>query len=255
MKRRSLLLLLLLGCCACATLPVGPPPPPPEKLLQEIQKRSQFLQGLKGLAHVRVLAPGKFFAAQEVILARRPGFLRLESLSPLGNPQFYLVVNGPELFLYNPGENRYYRGLSKTAHLSSILPITLDPEEIVTLLLGGFPLLPYEEASVEYDAREGLLILQLIGSSGKERQTLGIHPQSGDVLSVEYHLRGTTRRLSYSDFRPASEFSFPFKIHFESPESRTQLIVEYKDLETNPSWEDQDFQLPVPRGAQVLPLE
>ena len=251
-----LLFLLLLGCSSCATLPVGPSSTPsPEELLAEIRMRFQTLQGIKGLAHVRVSAPGKYFTAQEVILARRPGFLRLESLSPLGIPQFYLVTNGPELFIYHPGENRYYRGASTAQHLSSILPVALEPEEIITHLLGGFPILPYEEASVQYHAQEDLWFLQLTRFSGKERQTIGIHPQSRNVLSAEYRLHGTTRRLSFSDFQPAPKILFPYKIHFESPEAKTRFTVEYTDLETNPAGEDQDFHLPIPRGAQVTPLE
>jgi outer membrane lipoprotein-sorting protein len=258
MRRWSFLLfLLLLWCSSCATLPVGPSSTPsPQELLAEIRDRFQALQGIKGLAHVRVSAPGKYFTAQEVILARRPGFLRLESLSALGTPHFYLVTNGPELFIYHPGENRYYRGASTAQHLSSILPVALEPEEIIAHLLGGFPILSYyEEASVQYHAQEDLWFLQLTRFSGKERQTIGIHRQSRNVLSAEYRLHGTTRRLSFSDFRPAPELLFPYKIHFESPEAKTRFTVEYTDLETNPAWEDQDFHLPVPRGAQVIPLK
>jgi len=256
MRKWSFLPFLLLWGSSCATLPVGfPSPPPPEKMLSQIQDRFQALQGAKGLAHVRVSAPGKYFTAQEVIFARRPGFLRLESLSPLGTPQFYLVTNGPDLFIYNTGENRYYRGEAIARHFSSILPVTLEPEEIVTLLLGAFPILPYEEISVNYNAREELWFLQLTRFSGKERQTFGIHPQSGNVLYAEYRLHGTTRRLSFSDFRPAPNLLVPYRIHLESPEVRTQLTVEYTDLETNPAWEDADFHLPVPRGAQVIQLE
>jgi outer membrane lipoprotein-sorting protein len=256
MRKWSFLPFLLLWCSSCATLPVGSPsPPPPEKLLSQIQDRFQARQGVKGLAHVRVSAPGKYFAAQEVIFARRPGFLRLESLSPLGNPQFYLVTNGPDLFIYNTGENRYYRGGAMARHFPSILPVILEPEEIVNLLLGTFPILPYEEISVNYDSQEDLWFLQLTRFSGKERQTLGVHPQSGNVLYAEYRLHGATRRLSFADFRPAQNLQIPYRIHFESPESKTQLTVEYTDLETNPSWEEPDFHLPVPRGAEVIHLQ
>jgi outer membrane lipoprotein-sorting protein len=61
--------------------------------------------------------------------------------------------------------------------------------------------------------------------------------------------------LSFSDFRPAPNLQVPYRIHFESPESKTQLTVEYTDLETNPSWEESDFHLPVPRGTEVIHLQ
>ena len=257
MRKRSLsLFLMLFWCTSCATLPREPSPAPlPEELLARLRARSQALQGLKGLAHVRVSAPGKNFTTQEVILARRPGFLRLETLSPLGAPLFYFVITGQDLTMYHPGENRYYKGPARARHLSSILPVGLEPEEIIAILLGEFPLLPYEGFSSRYDAREELWFLDLKDSSGGIGQVLGIDPQNGRILSAEYLLEGITRRLFFSDYRKTADFSFPHKIHFESPAARTQFTIEYQEILLNPEWMEQDFHLPVPRGAQVIPLE
>ncbi|MBP2634578.1 MAG: hypothetical protein H6Q72_485 [Firmicutes bacterium] len=149
----------------------------------------------------------------------------------------------------------YYQGPARARHLSALLPAGLEPEEIVAILLGGFPLLPYEDFSFRYDAREELWFLDLKSSSGGERQILGIDPKSGQILSAEYPLQGLTRRLSFSEFKLASNFSFPHRIHFESPGARAQFTVEYQEIAPNPEWEEQDFYLPVPRGAQIVPLE
>jgi outer membrane lipoprotein-sorting protein len=255
-KRFFPLFLLFLGCSACATLPREPyPAPPPEDLLARLLARSQEIRGLKGLARVRVSAPGKKFTTQEVVFARRPGFLRLETLSPLGTPVFYLVAADRDLFLYHPGENRFYRGSADARGLSEFLPAGLDPEEVAALLLGGFPLFAPAESAVRYEARDGRWFLTLRGGSGFGDQVLGIDPRSGEVVSAEYSLRGLARRLSFADHRPASGFSFPHRIDFEAPAARTELTVEYQEVTLNPEWEEGDFRLPVPRGAQVVPLE
>jgi len=255
-KRGLFLFLLFLVCASCATLRREPSPAPlPEDFLVQVRARSQALQGLKGLAHVRVSAPGKNFTTQEVIFARRPGLLRLETLSSLGTPLFYCSTTGHDLFMYHPGENRYYKGPVRARHLSAILPAGLEPEEVVAILLGGFPLLLYEDSSTRYDAREELWFLDLKAPSGGERQTLGIDPQNGRILSAEYPLQGITRRLFFSEFKEASNFSFPHKIHFESPAARTQFTIEFQEVTLNPEWGDEDFHLPVPRGAQIVPLE
>ena len=157
--------------------------------------------------------------------------------------------------MYHPGENRFYRGPARARHLSALLPAGLEPEEVVAILLGGFPLLPYEESSTRYDAREELWFLDFTTPAGVERQTLGIDPQTGRILSAEYSLQGVVRRLSFSDFKEASNFSFPHKIYFESPAAHTQFTVEYQEVALNPEWEEQDFHLPVPRGARIVPLE
>lgn len=257
MRKGSLFFsLLLLGSVSCATLPREPSLPLlPEELRDRLQARSQALQGLKGLAHVRVSTPGKNFTTQEVIFARRPGFLRLETLSPLGTPLFYFVTTGQDLSMYHPGENRFYKGPARARHFSDILPAGLEPEEVISLLLGDFPFLPCKDLSSRYEAREKIWFLDLKDSSGGECQTLGIDPQSGRLLSAEYSLEGIRRRLSFSDYREATHLSFPYLIHFESPAARTQFTIEYQEISLNPEWTDQDFSLPIPRGARVIILE
>jgi len=241
---------------ACATLPVLLPyPPPPEDLLKEVSTRLQSIQGLKGLAQVRVSSAEKSFSAQEVLFARRPGFLRIESVGPLGTPQLYVVTDGRDLSLYSPAENRYYRGQATGGHLLPALPIALEPEEAVGFLLGSLPLIDFELASIRADRKEGLWVLDLISKSRGEYQNLWVNPHSLQILRAEIHRPGLLRRLTFSDFRQVNNFLFPQRIQLTSFNPRVEVSVEYQEVELNPPWGAQDFQLPVPRGATVLPLK
>ena len=255
-KRVLFLLIVCLFFSACATLPVLPSQPPsPESLLEQVGARLRALQGLKGLAQVKVSSTEKNFRAPEVLFVQRPAFLRIESLGPLGTPQLYLVTDGHELSLYNPGENRYYLGQATASHLSSALPVSLEPEEVVAFLLGGLPLSDYEISSVRADREENLWILDLISTSRGERQSLWIHPQSFLILRAEFHRPGASYRLTFVDFHQIQGILFPERIHFTSLESRAEISVEYQEVELNPNWKEEDFHLPVPRGARVIPLE
>jgi outer membrane lipoprotein-sorting protein len=204
---------------------------------------------------VKVSSIEKNFHTQEVLFVRRPSFLRIESLGPFGTPQLYLVTDGHELSLYNPGENRYYLGQATASHLSSALPVSLEPEEVVAFLLGGIPLSDYEISSVRADREEGLWVLDLISTFRGERQSLWIHPQSFLILRAEFHRPGASYRLTFEDFHQIQGFLFPERIHFTSLESKAQISVEYREVELNPNWKKEDFHLPVPGGARVIPLE
>ena len=255
-KWAPFLLIVYLYFSACATLPVlAPQPPSPESLLEQVDARLHALQGLKGLAQVKVSSTEKNFRAQEVLFIRRPGFLRIESLGILGTPQLYLVTDGHELSLYNPGENLYYVGQATATHLSSALPVSLKPEEVVAFLLGGLPLSDYEISSVRADREEGLWVLDLISTSRGERQSLWIHPQSFLTLRAEFHRPEGSYRLTFADFHQIQGFFFPERIHFASLESKAKISVEYQEVELNPDWKKEDFHLPVPGGARVIPLE
>lgn len=256
MRKWILLIAASLYCSSCATLPVLPlQPPPAEDLLKQVGARLQVLQGLKGLAWVKVTSTGKNFQSQEVLFVQRPGFLRIESLGSLGIPQLYLVTDGRELNLYDPGENRYYRGPATASHLSSALPVVLEPEEAVALLLGGPSLIEHETSSIRADREKGLWVLDLVSTSREERQSLWVHPQSFYILRAEIHRSGSSRFLTFADFGQVQGIFFPKRIQLISFEPKGQVSVDYQEVELNPDWKKQDFQLPVPRGAKVILLE
>ena len=257
MKPGALLLLLLAAFLfsACATLPPLPAvPPPAEEVFQQVISRGGALQGLKGLAQVRVSSPGKSFHGQQVLFARRPGFLRVESLSPLGTPLLYLVTDGKEIRLYNPEENRFYRGDYRPGSLSFALPMDLHPSEVVNFLLGGGPLGDPDKISLRPDSSEGLWVLELHSPSRGVTETFWVHPQSFHILRAEFHRSSFSYRLSFSEFRQVKERLFPHRMRLSSEDSRTRISVVFPEVELNPDWEAQDFSLPIPQGATVHPF-
>jgi len=240
---------------ACATLPVLPPEPPAaEEILRQVDARQQAVQGFKGLAQVKVTSPEKTLSAQQVLFARRPALLRVESLSPLGTPMLYVVTDGQKLNLYQPGENRYYQGTFQASSLSLALPSELTPEEVVSFLLGGVPRRDYEKISIRADRKEGLWVLDLLSPSRGESQTLWVHPQSFHILRAEFNRPRFSYHIYYADFRQTKGILFPQRMLLTSVDPQTKISVEFQEMDLNPGWEGQDFLLPVPRGATVLSL-
>lgn len=257
--RNVLLLLFLLACTACATVPVLPPQTPEsEEILSRISSRSEALRGMKALGQVHVSLGEKNFNVSEVFLAFRPAFLRMEALSPFGTPQLFLVADGPDLSVYNPGENRFYHGRASADHLSSMLPfipVALAPEEVISFLLGGVPEQPGGKVSIGRDESESLWIVDRVSDSGLERQRLWVEPRSFLISRAEFHRPGLSARLSFSDFRESDGIPFPYHIQFSATDPDIRISIKYEDLEINPPLRSQDFKLPVPRGAEVIPLK
>ena len=248
----SLLLPLILS--ACAALPTLPSvAPPAEEVFRQVTARQEALQGLKGLAQVKISSPEKSFSNQQVLFARRPGYLRVESLSPLGTPLLYIVTDGKEIRLYIPEENKYYQGSFEPRALSFALPLALHPEEMVAFLLGGAPLMEPERISLRPDSKEGLWVLDLHSPSRGESQTLWVHPQSFHILRAELNRPGLSYHLVYSSFREVKGVLFPDQRRLTSQDLRTRISAEFPEVELNPEWGAEDFSLPVPRGATILP--
>ena len=254
---RSFLLFGLLPflLSACAAIPKLPEvAPPAEEVLRQVTARQEALQGLKGLAQVKLSSPEKSLTNQQVLFARRPADMRVESLGPLGTPLLYLVTDGKEIRIYLPGENRYYQGPFETRSLSFALPLALHPEEMVSFLLGGVPFLEPERVSLRPEVKEGLWVLVLDSPSRGESQVLWVHPESFHILRAEIHRPGLSYLLSYSSFREMKGILFPHQRQLASEDRRTRISAEFPEVDLNPEWGTQDFSLPVPRGATILPL-
>jgi outer membrane lipoprotein-sorting protein len=244
--------LLLSACAAIPTLPSVTPPA--EDVFRQVTARQEALHGLKGLAQVKISSPERSFTNQQVLFARRPGYLRVESLSPLGTPLLYVVTDAKEIRLYIPEENRYYQGIFEPRALSFVFPLALHPEEMVAFLLGGVPLLEPEKISLRPDSKEGLWVLDLHSPSRGESQTLWVHPHSFHILRANLHRPGLSVQLLYSSFREVKGVLFPHQRRLASEEPKTRITAEFPEVELNPEWGAQDFSLPVPRGATILPL-
>ena len=253
--RLVLPLVVSLFFCACATVPILPPEtPPPEEILRQVDALQQALQGLKGLAQVKVSSPERTWSVQQVLFARRPALLRTESLSPLGTPILYMVTDGQKLDLYQPGENRYYQGTFQAGSHFLALPPELTPEEVVSFLLGGVTRRDYEKIFIRAEPKEGLWVLDLLSPSREESQTLWVFPQPFHILRAEFHRPRFSYRVAYANFRRTKGILFPERMLLTSAVPQTKISLEFREMELNPDWGEQDFLLPIPRGATVFSL-
>ncbi len=257
MGRGNLLFVLVFFLPCCATVPILPSETPdPQELQRRVHDRGQQIQGLKGLARVKVSAPGKNYSGPEILWVRRPSSLRLESLGPLGTPQLYLTADDQTIRVYIPAENRFYHGPSQGRLLSIALPILLPLADVVSILLGDIPW-PREEgqAMVRRDEAGSRWVLELFFPFGNERQTLWIHPQTLLVSEAQIDRPGLSYQLIFRNFQVSQGLWFSQQIQWIIPEQKIHLTAIFEEVELNPNWEGEDFILPVPRGATVVPWE
>lgn len=253
-KRFFLLLALLFSLSSCLPPPLLPPErPEPEFIITQLKKRAQKLLGLKALAAVEINRPGQSLRTEQILFLRRPAWLRVESLSPLGIPQFYLVTDGEELRIYNPGENKYYLGPAKSKHLATLLPQARSLAEMVAFFLGAPPLIDYEIAVVHNGRKDFLWILELRNKADAKKQLLWVDPLNFYITRAELYTEELIYNLVFSAYQQLDQEFFPKKIQYTSP--HYEIHLEYKDISLNPPWEKEDFFLPIPRGAKIIYLD
>ena len=251
---------LLLSNVVCCTH-LKPPPfpgaatcPAGQVLLDAV--RAPAPPVVKGIARIKVESPDEAFSVKELIIAQKPNRLRLETLSPLGQPGFYAATDGQELFLFAPSENAYYRGGATPRNLGLIIPLRLDVEEMVSVIMGRVPLIDYDVHHLSCAVNEEGYRLRL---KGRDENTTQVLTFSGNdlrvVTSETYGREGLTCLVNYADYEPAGSTAFPRTITVSLPSKQTTVRISYKKVEMLPEIDPSLFSLTAPPGAKIVPLE
>lgn len=211
---------------------------------------------IKGIAKIKVESPEETFSVKELIIAQAPDRLRLETLSPLGQPGFYAATDGRDLFLFAPSENAFYRGAATSRNLGLIIPLRLGVEDMVSVIRGGVPLIAYDADHVRCAAEEAGFVLQLKGRDENTTQVLTFSREGIRVVTSETYGRdGLTCSVSYADYEPAGSSAFPRTITVSLPAEQTTVRITYKKVEFLSDIDSSLFSLSPPPGAKIVPLE
>lgn len=196
-----------------------------------------------------------FFAVQA------PGSLRLDALSPLGDPAVVLVTHEGRVGLYDVRENTYFRGAATAKNLARLLPAELDAAELVTLLTGGAPQLAGAlpvEVREEEGARWLVTSTLPVGTTTLrgERQEVRL----GDGLRV-LELRRLAAggpsdgelllRIRMDEF----EGQVPTRIQISVPAKKIEIDLKIKKVLVDHAPPPSAFGLKPPAGVRVEELE
>lgn len=255
-----ILAVLLMGSVACCAHLKPPPYPGVDRcpghhvLLDALLVPQPPV--VKGIAKIKVESPEETFSVKELIIAQAPDRLRLETLSPLGQPGFYAATDGQDLFLFAPSENTYYRGAATPRNLGLIIPLRLGVEDMVSVIRGRVPLIAYDADHLRCAVEEAGYVLQLKGRDENTTQVLTFSRDGMRVVTSEtYGREGLTCSIRYADYEPAGSIVFPRTITVSLPSEGTTVRIHYKTVELPPEIDSSFFRLSVPQGAKIVPLE
>lgn len=198
---------------------------------------------LVGQLHLRSAAGS--VSVREVVVAKRPARLRMESLDWLGQTRTLLVSDGQRYAFFDGRE--LYRGPVDDALLLDRLGLDLRLREAVALLLAAPPL----DASLGAGrplavfARGETRVAQL------DRHQLSFDAQ-GRLLGIAM-FAGRSRagwKVEYSDWGPVSGGSYPAHLAFFFPSTQVHARLDVREVELNLALEEALFVLPVSVGLE-----
>jgi outer membrane lipoprotein-sorting protein len=215
---------------------------------------------VRATSSVSVKSSDEDYEVTELVLGKRPGYLRLESLGPLGDTILFLTTDQKRVYIYSPFENRYYSGLASKKNLSLMIPIPFGATDIVELLQGRVDLNDYYPIQMTYDELKQSYTLTLMPRTTKRgRAVLTVDGRT--FLILEMMLYDTSNNLiligSFSRFEEIGERIVPTALSFEVPEGGSFLTVgvRHKEIRLDSYIEESRFELDPPRGVQEIDLD
>ena len=228
-----------------------------QKILQEFKEEENTFTCLKGIAKIRVESPEEKFSVKEIIIAKRPQCLRLETLNPLGQPLFFIVTDGKELSLFSPSENKFYRGVASRKNVSLFFHVNLGLEETVSIILGKVPLIDYDAEQAECQMEGDFYVLKLSTRDKKFKQIIKVRHSDQKVVESDTYMQGEglVRTTKFRRYKKAGETFLPREITVVLPRDETRVKINYKEIELLSEIDPDQFRLIPPQEIEVLPLE
>lgn len=253
MRLLILLISLILAACAPRVLPPTDlaPPVPAEVLLERLAESATAFASLEGLARVEVDHEERSRSATHVLIAEKPNRLRLETLSPFGQPLLVLATDGQKIDVLVPGQSRLYSDEVSFERLQRLTRLPLQLTDLVHLLLYQPPLIGHERRSVTATT-DGVTLLTLHATEAR-RQELRFDRLLRLVAADYYQGDDLLLRVGYDRFSGDTR-PFPMTASLAMPAAKTAATVTFSEVRTNVAIPPERFRITPPRGVEVLPF-
>jgi|KBSSwiStaDraftv2_1062776.scaffolds.fasta_scaffold124142_2 outer membrane lipoprotein-sorting protein len=250
--RSSLLVLLTLGLVAGCTLAM---PPPRQSVSEEARRAIDLLitrwhafTDMRALADMVVDRGGQRQQLSGVLLAKAPGSVRFEALSPFGQPILIAVVHDERLTAFSALTNEAVGGEATAETTARLLGLPLEPQDMVAVV-SGHAVPPRDIRLAEILLPDALgPSLSLVGAVSEQRiwmdfQT-GIVRQlqivGGRAAATVTYQRDDDGRLTGLDVSAAERY--------------VTGTVRYRSLATGVDLQPESFVLTLPKDAKIQPI-
>ncbi|HTU00642.1 MAG TPA: DUF4292 domain-containing protein, partial [Candidatus Sulfotelmatobacter sp.] len=208
-SHRLLIAALLFVAVACATRPAPLPTIAPSEALRRLGEDEVARTSLRGLARVRVEAPGRSVSASQVVLVALPDKARLEAQSAVGTTAVVVVLQGDQLRVQNFIGHEYLWGRATPQNLGRLAGVPVPSGPLLRLLL-GLPPLPVraDDPRLRLTSAQGEFLIETVDGRLWQRVRLDA---AGRVAAGELgEGEAALVRFQFEDYRGVNSDEFPY---------------------------------------------
>jgi outer membrane lipoprotein-sorting protein len=250
--RSSLLTLLALGLAAGCSIALPPPrqaiPEDSRRAIDLLLTRWRDVTDLRALVDVDVDRNGQRQRLTGVLLAKAPGSVRFEALSPFGQPFLIAVVHEGHLTAFSALTNEAVVGDATAETTARLLGLPVEPQALVAVV-AGYAVPPADPRQAQILPPDALgQSLSVVGAVSEQRIWMdfktGVVRQleiiGGRAAAIVTYLRDEEGRLTGLDVSAAERY--------------VTGTVRYRSLATGVGLEPERFALTLPKDAKTQPI-
>jgi outer membrane lipoprotein-sorting protein len=229
---------------------------PPRQAVSEEARRAidllvtrwHAVTDLRALADIAIDRGGERQQLTGVVLAKAPGSVRFEALSPFGQPIAVAVVHHGRLTAFSALTNQAVVGDATAETTAHLLKLPLEPQDLVAVV-SGHAVPPADLRMAEIMAPDGLgPSLSLVGAVSEQRVWMdfqtGVVRQlqiiGGRAAATVTYLRDDAGQLTGFDLTAAERY--------------VSGSVRYRNVATAVGLSDDRFALALPKDAKTQPI-
>ena len=232
-------------CGGCATAPPRRPvADDARRALALLDARRQEFTDLRTLADIVLTRDRETLRFTGALLVKGPDSVRLEALSPLGQPYFLVTVHEGQLTAYDATKNAARVGPATAETIARVLGLPLDADALVAVLAGrAVP--PKDLRVAELTPADGLgPSLHLVGADRRQRVWMDL--ETGEVRQLE--IDGGRFPVTIT-FR--HDGAIPSGFDLRSEPADVTGSVTYRNPVVGGGIESERFTLALPKGAKT----
>ena len=236
------MILLISGC-----MPLRPTTDPlmDQKALSlsnEARSFNRHITASRGKGWAKLETPGKTDRYRMAWAAVYPDKIRMTFLLS-GNPVETVISTGEKIsFLSHTGKHDLYISDSKDPDLKDYLEVPVKMSELISILLGRFPLMNFDDA---YFSPLDSSLAVIITRQKEKGQTQHLNFNSNGIISRIQSLDSFGKPLyeiHVLEYKTHESNDIPVKLQIKDSENR-MLTLDISDFEPNPIIKDAVFQL------------
>ena len=211
------------------------------------------MPAIRGQAKMRLNTPDSKVSFRAAVAAAAPGSLRLEAFSPFGQTGFLFVTDGTTFQACSFDEGLCYTGEADPRNLARFMHLNLDPQSVVSLLLGSAPDFCGPDASMESFVRGDGWTLKLTDPQGTRVEEVRFSRDTLRVVgfSLIDEVAGTQIEVKTEDFRQEGPRPFPFRTEVRNGTDGSTVQFRFTEIEFPETLEPELFRFSPPEGVVV----